>query len=143
MSDTLLNTVTPAQLIDALQQAGCRATEVRQDDKVRIQSAAQGLGFIVGFGNRVPGSEVEEYSDFSFQLLLTVEGEASSELVAGWNRDRRFARLAQVANTLVLSMDVLVAGGVSPAWLRGQVELWDFVLREYVRYLQAPAARAA
>ncbi|MDO9179886.1 MAG: YbjN domain-containing protein [Agitococcus sp.] len=137
MSD-LITAISPQQLAHILQQAGYRATEVNNGQMEQIQSATQGIGFVINFGN-VVSEQNREFVDFSFNCTLNIEGNVRPELVADWNRSRRFARLSQQGQWLVLVMDVMVAGGVSAAWLQGQCELWDALLREYIRHLQTPA----
>lgn len=137
MSD-LITAISPQQLAHILQQAGYRANEVSNGQMVQIQSATQGIGFVINFGN-VVSEQNREFVDFSFNCTLNIEGNVRPELVADWNRSRRFARLSQQGQWLVLVMDVMVAGGVSAAWLQGQCELWDALLREYIRHLQTPA----
>ncbi|MBH1972160.1 YbjN domain-containing protein [Moraxellaceae bacterium AER2_44_116] len=137
MSD-LITAISPQQFAHILQQAGYRANEVSNGQMVQIQSAAQGIGFVINFGN-VVSEQNREFVDFSFNCTLNIEGNVRPELVADWNRSRRFARLSQQGQWLVLVMDVMVAGGVSAAWLQGQCELWDALLREYIRHLQTPA----
>ena len=137
MSD-LITAISPQQLAHILQQAGYRANEVSNGQIVQLQSAAQGIGFVINFGN-VVSEQNREFIDFSFNCTLNIEGSVRPELVADWNRSRRFARLSQQGQWLVLVMDVMVAGGVSAAWLQGQCELWDALLREYIRHLQTPA----
>jgi hypothetical protein len=141
MSD-LITAISPQQLASILQQAGYRANEVSNEQVVQLQSATQGVGFVINFGN-VASQERREFVDFSFNLTLNIEGNVRPELVADWNRSRRFARLSQQGQWLVLVMDVMVAGGVSSAWLQGQCELWDALLREYIRHLQTPASAIA
>lgn len=141
MSD-LITAISPQQLATILQQAGYRANEVSNEQGVQLQSATQGVGFVINFGN-VATEERREFVDFSFNLTLNIEGNVRPELVADWNRSRRFARLSQQGQWLVLVMDVIVAGGVSAAWLQGQCELWDALLREYIRHLQTPASAVA
>lgn len=141
MSD-LITAISPQQLAHILQQAGYRANEVINEQVVQLQSATQGVGFVINFGN-VASEERREFVDFSFNLTLNIEGNVRPELVADWNRSRRFARLSQQGQWLVLVMDVMVAGGVSAAWLQGQCELWDALLREYIRHLQTPATAVA
>ena len=141
MSD-LITAISPQQLAHILQQAGYRANEVINEQVVQLQSATQGVGFVINFGN-VASEERREFVDFSFNLTLNIEGNVRPELVADWNRSRRFARLSQQGQWLVLVMDVIVAGGVSTAWLQGQCELWDALLREYIRHLQTPASAIA
>lgn len=137
----LLSAIAPQQLTDILQQAGFRANLVDNNGVPQIHSASQGIAFVIGFGNSSP-QVAGSYSDFALNCLLQIEGELNPELVASWNRSRRFARVSQQGPWLVLTLDVLVAGGVSPAWLRGQFELWDAILREYVRHLQTPMPAA-
>jgi hypothetical protein len=139
---TLITAITPQQLATTLQQAGYRAHEVSNGQIVQIQSAAQGIGFVINFGNTVLG-QAGEFVDFSFNCTLNIEGELRQELVEDWNRSRRFARLSQQGQWLVLAMDAIVAGGVSAAWLQGQCELWDAMLREFIRHLQTPPASLA
>lgn len=134
--------ISPQQLAATLQQAGYRANEISNGDSVQLHSAAQGIGFIVNFGNQAP-NQPGEYVDFAFICTLNIDGELNPELVDGWNRNRRFARLSRSGQLLVLSMDVMVAGGVSADWLRAQCELWDALLREYLRHLQTPSAALA
>lgn len=140
MSD-LIVAISPQQLAHILQQAGYRANEVSNGQIVQIQSAAQGIGFVINFGNTV-SEQNRDFVDFSFNCTLNIEGNVRPELVADWNRSRRFARLSQQGQWLVLVMDVIVAGGVSAAWLQGQCELWDALLREYIRHLQTPSTAA-
>lgn len=138
----LITAITPQQLVHILQQAGYRANEVSNGQIVQLQSATQGIGFVINFGN-VASDQHRDFIDFSFNCTLNIEGNLRSELVADWNRSRRFARLSQQGQWLVLVMDVMVAGGVSAAWLQGQCELWDALLREYIRHLQTPATTSA
>jgi hypothetical protein len=138
----LITAITPQQLAHILQQAGYRANEVSNGQIVQLQSATQGIGFVINFGNIV-SDQNRDFIDFSFNCTLNIEGNLRSELVSDWNRSRRFARLSQQGQWLVLVMDVMVAGGVSAAWLQGQCELWDALLREYIRHLQTPATTSA
>lgn len=136
---TLITAIAPQQLTDILQQAGFRANLVDNNGAPQIHSASQGVAFVVGFGN--PSTQQQgSYNDFALNCLLQIEGTLNPELIASWNRSRRFARLSQQGSWLVLTLDVLVVGGISPEWLRAQFELWDALLREYVRHLQTPVA---
>ncbi|HID9853408.1 TPA: YbjN domain-containing protein, partial [Pseudomonas aeruginosa] len=56
---------------------------------------------------------------------------------------RRFGRLSQQGEFLVMEMDVIVAGGVSPANLRSHIELWDRLLQEFIAYLRDYSRLAA
>lgn len=145
MSDLLLNAASPALIVELLHAAGCRAEIVPEGDGARVQSALQGIGFTVNFGNPQPSADGGEprYADCAFRCVLAVNGDIPTDLADRWNRERRFARLARQGNALVLNLDLLLAGGVSRDWLRGQIELWDLVLRDYLRFLQTPAAEAA
>ncbi len=138
----LITAITPQQLTLILQQAGYRAHEVMNGQRVQIQSAAQGIGFAINFGNTATEQQLE-FIDFSFNCTLSIEGQLRPDVIEGWNRSRRFARLSQQGQWLVLVMDVIVAGGVSAAWLQGQCELWDALLSEFIRHLQTPPASLA
>jgi hypothetical protein len=50
----------------------------------------------------------------------------------------RFARLSRQGEHLVLSMDVVVAGGVTENHLVAQCELWDRVIRDFIMFLRKP-----
>lgn len=142
MMTDLITAISSQQLVTTLQQAGYRAHEVTNGQLVQIHSATQGVGFVINLGNAV-SEQKAEVVDFSFNCTLHIEGDLRSGLVDDWNRSRRFARLSQQGQWLVLVMDVMVAGGVSAAWLQGQCELWDALLREYIRHLQTPATVTA
>lgn len=142
MSDTVRTTVTAAAIAEALRASGYRANLVEQSGAPQIQSAAQGLGFYIGFGNAQAGV-ADAYTDFAFHCVLGIEGELAPGLIEGWNRGMRFARLFRQQDLLVLSMDVIVAGGVSDAHLHAQIELWDRLLRDFVRHLRGNDAPTA
>lgn len=139
---TLITAVNPQQLIDVLQQAGFRASEIKNGDAVLIQSAAQGLNFDIRFGATL-ADDKQAYTDFAFSCPLQIQGELNPQMIENWNRHRRFARLSQQGQWLVLVLDVLVIGGVSHEWLKAQCELWDGLLREYLRHLQTPVVPVA
>jgi hypothetical protein len=52
----------------------------------------------------------------------------------------RFARLFRQDAFLVLTMDVVLAGGVTDDYLCAQCELWDRVIRDFILHLRNPAA---
>ncbi|MFP3757907.1 YbjN domain-containing protein, partial [Cupriavidus sp. SIMBA_020] len=76
------------------------------------------------------------YLDYTLSCVLQVQGELPAELVANWNRTKRFARLASHGAFLALEMDVVVAGGVSERHLRSTVELWDRLIQEFLLHLR-------
>lgn len=126
--------VTPERLAQVLQAAGYRATVAETNGIFEVRSAAQGLSFFARFGNR---SGVErQFIDFTLFCPLAINGELASGAVELWNRSRRFARLTREQQLLVLSMDVLAAGGVPDTYLRAQSELWDKILRDLILYLR-------
>lgn len=145
MTDTsahdIVESLTPEVVAETLRRCGYRASIVEGGAAPQVQSAAQGLGFYVGFGNLL-GAHADRYADCAFQCWIGIQGELPADLVAGWNQRMRFARLSRHGEHLVLSMDVVVAGGVTQAYLTGQCELWDRVIRDFILYLRAPAAGA-
>jgi hypothetical protein len=142
--------VTLDHLAEALRRAGYRAQPgTAEKNRPVLHSAAQGLGFMVYAGNpaKVPGA----FADYSFACLIQVKGELSREVIERWNREKRFGRLFLDGQLLVLAMDVLVAGGVSPEALVAQCELWDRLMHDFLAHLRsarvvasvAPAPAAA
>lgn len=155
MTDLIRTSVSPEDLAEVLRKTGYRAAVVEQQPGgqtggpvgPQVQSAAQGLGFFIGFGNPLPASDAalggsRQYVDFAFHCWLNTEGELRPDLVDSWNRGKRFARLFRQAPLLVLSMDVVVAGGVAEGSLIAHCELWDRILQDFIAHLRLPAAPA-
>jgi hypothetical protein len=136
----LFGAVSAEAVAAILRKTGYRASVVTQGGVPQVQSAAQGLGFLVAFGN--PASDAgDAWVDFSLQCLIAIEGELPAGLVDDWNRGMRFARLFRQDQLLVLAMDVVVAGGVTEAFLCTQFELWDRVIRDLLRHLRGDGVR--
>jgi Putative bacterial sensory transduction regulator len=136
-----IDTVTVEQLGEVFKAAGYRVTPAEQNGIVQLMSASQGVGFAVRFGN--PGAQGGTYLDYTLSCALQVQGELPPEIVAGWNRSKRFARLWVQAQFLVLEMDVVVAGGVTERHLRSLIELWDRLIQEFLLHLRNRPAMAA
>jgi hypothetical protein len=142
MSDVeIIQTVTPGKLTEMLQAAGYRVTASEQNGVVQLLSASQGIGFAVRFGN--PAQEAGAYLDYTLSCALRVQGELPDGLVGRWNSTKRFARLSQQGEFLVLEMDVLVAGGVAEAQMRVASEIWGRLLQEFLLFLRNFATQAA
>ncbi|WP_025132473.1 YbjN domain-containing protein, partial [Pseudomonas sp. PH1b] len=97
-------------------------------------------GYAVRFGN--PAAQSGQYVDFTFSCALRVQGELPAGLAELWNASRRFARLSLQGEFLVMEMDVVVAG-VGETHLRGNLELWDRLLQEFIVYLREYSQQAA
>ncbi len=65
-----------------------------------------------------------------------MQGDLPLEIVNRWNVSRRFARLQFSKPYLVLSMDILLAGGTTSSNLRANVEIWDRLLQDLIAYLR-------
>ncbi|KVF30489.1 YbjN domain-containing protein [Burkholderia vietnamiensis] len=155
--DAPIEAVSAELLAEILRRAGYRVTVAEQNGAMQLMSASQGVGFAVRFGNPAVGVPPAidaariVYLDYTLSCVLQVQGELPAELVANWNRTKRFARLASHGAFLALEMDVVVAGGVSERHLRSTVELWDRLIQEFLLHLrdrptlaeQEAAARAA
>lgn len=155
--DAPIEAVSAERLAEILRRAGYRVTVAEQNGAMQLMSASQGVGFAVRFGNPavgvLPAIDAARivYLDYTLSCVLQVQGELPAELVANWNRTKRFARLASHGAFLALEMDVVVAGGVSERHLRSTVELWDRLIQEFLLHLrnrpalaeQEAAARAA
>jgi len=143
---TLIEHLSVDSLTEALQEAGYRVNRSEQNGVVQLLSASQGIGYAVRFGN--PAATPASYLDFTFSWALSlhalrVQGELPAGLTERWNLSRRFGRLSQQGEFLVMEMDVIVAGGVSPANLRSHIELWDRLLQEFIAYLRDYSRLAA
>ncbi|POA50260.1 hypothetical protein C1893_01520 [Pseudomonas sp. MPR-ANC1] len=130
----LISHVSPKSLTEVLQAAGYRVNETEQNGIVQLLSASQGIGYAVRFGN--PAVEQGSFVDFTFSCALRVQGELPQGVAEQWNATRRFARLSLQGEFLVMEMDVVVAAGVSNDHLRGNLELWDRLLQEFIVYLR-------
>ncbi len=142
------------QLAQVFRAAGYRVTAAEQNGAVQLMSASQGVGFAVRFGNVAAGFTAPEasaqtgadalrYLDYTLSCVLQVQGELPADLVASWNRTKRFARLANHGPFLALELDVVVAGGVSGRYLRSTIELWDRLIQEFLLHLRNRPAMAA
>ncbi len=144
---TAISSISIQQAAESLRAAGFRASISDQEGRPLIQSAVQGLGFIVTPGNPAP-DDATRYVDFSFNCLIQFEGQIGAEKILRWNETKRFARLYATRQTLVLAMDVFIGAGDGELCLRGYCELWDRVVHEFIAYLRSlpvatPAAAAA
>lgn len=137
----LIEFVTADSMTTLLQDAGCRVNRIEQNQVVQLQTASQGIGYSVRFGNLA--KQQGEFLDFTYSCTLRVQGEIPENLVNQWNISRRFARLSSQGEFLVLEQDVVVADGVSPKNLLGSLVLWDRVLQEFVIYLRDFSRNAA
>lgn len=138
----LLTTVDADQIASAIKAAGCAVTAIEQDGVVRLHSASHGIGYQVLWGNAVAAGR---YTDLTLTCPLRVQGGALPEgLLSEWHRTKRFARVAQHGDLMVLEMDLIVAGGVSPAHLALSLQLWTQMMGQFFNYLRnfrpAPAA---
>ncbi|MCU0121826.1 YbjN domain-containing protein [Pseudomonas sp. B2M1-30] len=131
----LISHVSAQSLTDVLQAAGYRVNQTEQNGIVQLLSASQGIGYAVRFGNPAV-AEQGSYVDFTFSCALRVQGELPAGVAEQWNATRRFARLSLQGEFLVMEMDVVVAAGVSADHLRGNLELWDRLLQEFIVYLR-------
>ncbi|WP_233834881.1 YbjN domain-containing protein [Paraburkholderia sp. ZP32-5] len=151
VAQALIEAVEIGQLADLLQSAGYRVNTVEQGGTVQLMSASQGVGFAVRFGNVAAARSQDpsasatpvRYMDYTLSCLLQVQGELPVELVASWNRTKRFARLANHGAFLSLEMDVIVGGGVSARYLRGTIELWERLMQEFLLHLRNRPAMSA
>jgi len=140
-AETILEGVSVEQLGEIFKAAGYRVTPAEQNGIVQLMSASQGVGFAVRFGNAPV--EAGTYIDYTLSCAMQVQGELPADLVPGWNRSKRFARLSSQAQFLVLEMDVVVGGGVTVRHVRSMIELWDRLIQEFLLHLRNRPAMAA
>lgn len=137
MTDATITKLTLDTLRESFQSAGYRV-EALTDPVANIpylRSATAGLAFDIRPGNQFAGEE-QAFADVAFVAALQVQGELPLDLVNRWNATRRFGRLQLSHPFLVFCLDVSVAGGVAPNYLRGQIEIWDRLVQELIAYLR-------
>lgn len=133
-----IDSVTLDDLSKLLQEAGFRAETLKaQDGTTILRSAAAGVSFSIRPGNSAPTG----FLDFTYTAPFRVEAALLKKAAEEWNGTKRFSRLYSRDNLLLLEMDVLVAGGISPAHLRATVEIWNRLLNELLVYLRETTQR--
>lgn len=139
--------VTPEHVSDAIKAAGCSVTALEHNGVIHLHSASQGVGFQVLWGNA--GPQAGQFLDFTISCPLRIQGGVLPEgLIAEWHRNKRFARIVEHGEMLALEMDVIVVGGVAPAYLSMVVQLWTQMMGQFFLHLRnfasdLPAAAAA
>lgn len=144
MTDTLITTLSLDGLRELFQLAGYRV-ETMADTAANapyLRSATNGLAFDIRPGNRMAGDE-QSIVDVTLMTALQVQGELPLDVVNRWNASRRFARLQLSPPFLVLSLDFSLAGGVTRTHLRGQIEIWDQLVQQFVGFLREEIAALA
>lgn len=130
----LLQSLNATVVTDAIQAAGCAVTAVEQDGVVRLHSASHGIGFQVLWGNPIAAGE---YADLTLSCPLRVQGGTLPEgVLSAWHRSKRFARVAQHGDFVVLEMDVVAAGGVTPGHLALTLNLWTQMMGQFFLHLR-------
>lgn len=130
----VLTFVGADQVAEAIKAAGCAVTPIEQDGVVRLHSASHGVGFQVLWGN---AQAKDQYADFTFSCPLRVQGgELPAGLLTEWHRTKRFARVSQHGDFVVLEMDVVAAGGVSPNHLVVAAQIWTQMMGQFFLYLR-------
>jgi Putative bacterial sensory transduction regulator len=137
MSDAILYKLSLDGVREALQRAGYRVETLTDPvaNVTYLRSATGGLAFDIRAGNQLVGDD-QSFVDIAFSAVLQVQGNLPPELVNQWNATRRFSRLLLSPPFLAFCMDVSVAGGVAPNYLRGQIEIWDRLVQELIGYLR-------
>ncbi len=134
----LIDILSLGDMCKALQDLGFRAEiGTAPDGNPMISSASGGVNFNLRPGNR----NDDGFVDFSLFVAFRVEPKLAEVAVAEWNKGRRFGRLYAPEGLVVLEMDVIVAGGVTPKFLRGNLEIWNRLLNELLTYLRDTGQR--
>lgn len=131
---SMITFMTSEQVSDAIKSVGCAVTAIDQNGVVRLHSASHGVGFQVLWGNAItPG----QYTDLTLSCPLRVQGGTlPADVLSEWHRAKRFARVAQHGDFVVLEMDVIAAGGISPANLVVQIQLWTQMMGQFFLHLR-------
>lgn len=143
MSDTLISKLDIEGLRELFQLAGYRV-ETASDPVANLtylRSATNGLAFDIRPGNRL--SDGEGILDIALVAVIQVQGELPLAVVNRWNASRRFGRLQLSGPFLALSLDLLLAGGVSRDHLRAEIEIWDHLVQQLIVFLREELAGLA
>jgi hypothetical protein len=84
----------------------------------------------------------QRHGDFSFNLMVQTEKPVDGTILNEWNRQKRFGRLFQRDDFLVLEMDVL-AVGISGDQILASLEIWGRLVVEVLTFLRTAHAPAA
>ncbi|MDP9902451.1 YbjN domain-containing protein [Variovorax ginsengisoli] len=129
-----LQTLNAGVVSDAIKAVGCAVTAVEQDGVLRLHSASHGIGFQVLWGNPAGAGE---YSDMTLSCPLRVQGgQLPDGVLSLWHRTKRFARVSQHGDFVVLEMDVVVAGGVTLAHVVLTMQLWTQMMGQFFLHLR-------
>lgn len=136
----LIQSINASEMSDAIKAVGCAVTAIEQDGVVRLHSASHGIGFQVLWGNSVSAGE---YADLTLSCPLRVQGGSLPEgVISSWHRSKRFARVAQHGDFVVLEMDLIAAGGIAPAHLVLTMQLWTQMMGQFFLHLRNYSAAA-
>lgn len=105
-----------------------------------LRSATGGFAFEIRPGTPLP-APLSGFGDFTCHAALKVEGVLDQAVINMWNSTRRYARMYLMGDMLVLSQDVSVLGGIDPAHLFMQLEVWDRQVQDLPAFLRAELAR--
>lgn len=143
-SESMIDKLTLDGLREQIQRAGYRVETVT--DPVAsipyLRSATNGLAFDIRPGNYL-AADGQSFIDVALIAVLQVQGDLPLEVINRWNATRRFARLQLSPPFLALSFDISIAGGVSQAHLRAQIEIWDHLVQQLVAFLREELAALA
>lgn len=146
--------VTLETLRTLLQGAGYRAEVVTDGNISFLRSASNGLDFDLRPGNvfvKEPADASDKparFADLVFVVVFTVQGTFPTELLTRWNQTHRFGRLFldkthPEREFLALTFDVSVVGGVTPAYLRHELAIWDSLVQQVVPWLREELGKVA
>jgi hypothetical protein len=143
MLDKLLRGVAIADLETAMERLGLSATlETLPNGTPVLRSAIGGLAFNVRPGGLMASEDGQRHGDFSFNLMVQTEKPVDGNILNEWNRQKRFGRLFQRDDFLVLEMDVL-AVGISGDQILASLEIWGRLVVEVLTFLRTAHAPAA
>jgi hypothetical protein len=143
MAKNLIRSFTAETMRDLIQAAGFRAeiASAAASGPV-IRSASNGLAFEIRLLNPLQ-MDTNSFADTTFTAGLQLQGALAPELVNRWNATKRFSRLYVSQGYLILALDIILQGGVTPEHLRAQIEIWDRLLQELLTYLRTATNESA
>ena len=132
---TVYLTLSGDDLRNLMESQGYRVRLVPQTNgNPMLQTAAEGLSFTIFFYDCRP-SEPRRCRSIGFSAGFRLPAPVDADLVADWNRRRRFGVAFSEDDSAYLSLNVNVDGGITAENLLDTLALWEDSLVDYVDYI--------
>jgi len=132
----VVKSITVQALVEILQDSGYRAKiEHTSTGRPMIKSSTGGVNFRVILYD--PSEEESHYEDFQIVAWFNESFEGTIDDANAWNLKKRHGSAVYDSsdNTIGISMDLTLKGGVTEDYLTEYFELWDGMLASFSQYI--------